>query len=413
MTTVVLDAQGLSKRYATYRSLAHRVLSWMNVQVQPTAEFRAVTDVSFKLGAGEAVAIIGPNGAGKSTLLKMITGTVRPTSGRIWVCGRINALLELGIGFNPELTGRQNVYMSGGMMGLSGTEIDGLIGDISDFAELGDFFEQPLRVYSSGMQARLAFAVATAIKPEILIVDEVLSVGDSYFQHKSFDRIRRFKEQGVAILFVTHSMADVRALCDRVILLDQGTILRDGPPDMVVDYYNALMAAKTNAKLTIEQRREKDGWLVTRSGSGEAAIESLSLFDAQSSSEVSTVQVGQRIVMQLRARIKSDIPRLVLGYMLKDRTGHVVWGTNTWHSGQIVEDLKAGECIDFSLPFTCTLGPGSYSFSPALVSTDTHLVDNYEWRDNAVVFDVVNTDRSYFIGTSWLDARFEVTRGES
>lgn len=117
--------------------------------------------------------------------------------------------------------------------------------------------------------------------------------------------------------------------------------------------------------------------------------------------------------MQLRARIKSDIPRLVLGYMLKDRTGHVVWGTNTWHSGQIVEDLKAGECIDFSLPFTCTLGPGSYSFSPALVSTDTHLVDNYEWRDNAVVFDVVNTGRSYFIGTSWLDARFEVTRGES
>jgi lipopolysaccharide transport system ATP-binding protein len=235
-------------------------------------------------------------------------------------------------------------------------------------------------------------------------------VGDAYFQHNSFARIREFKEQGTALLFVTHGMADIRTLCDQVILIDQGRMLREGPPDEVVDYYNALIALKENATLNVLQERQESGWLRTRSGTGEATLVDFVLSDATSGEIVQTVRVGQRVKLTARVVMSADLPQLVLGYMLRDRLGHVVWGTNTWHTGQVVNRLHAGEHLEFRVEFTCTLGPGSYSFSPSLVSTDTHLVDNYEWIDNALVFDVVNNDRSVFIGTNWLDAEFVIDR---
>ena len=267
-----------------------------------------------------------------------------------------------------------------------------------------------MRTYSSGMQMRVAFSVATAFKPDLLIVDEALSVGDSYFQHKSFDRIRQFRDEGVSIMLVTHGLGDVRTLCDRVILLEKGRVLRDGLPDEVIDYYNALVAEKENAKLSIEQRREKSGWLLTKSGTGEARVRSLQLLDALSSDELAVVQVGQAVELRLEASIHADIPRLVLGYMIRDKQGHVVWGTNTWHTRQIQENVKCGEVVVFRLPFNCTLGPGSYSISPALVSSETHLINNYEWIDNLLVFDVINVERNIFIGTNWLDAQFFISR---
>jgi lipopolysaccharide transport system ATP-binding protein len=205
-------------------------------------------------------------------------------------------------------------------------------------------------------------------------------------------------------------MGDVRALCDRVILLDRGRVLKDGPPDEVVDYYNALILEKENATLHVEQRREKNGWLVTKSGTGQARVKTLQLLDATSGKDVAVVQVGQAVELRLEASIHSDIPRLVLGYMIRDKQGHVVWGTNTWHTHQIQEGVKSGEVVVFRLPFTCTLGPGSYSVSPALVSSDTYATDNYEWVDNLLVFDVVNADRDIFIGTNWLDAQFSISR---
>lgn len=410
MSSTILNVQKVGKCYASYRSNLLRYMRWFGIPVRPQHEYWAVKDVSFTLRAGEALALIGQNGAGKSTLLKLITGTVRPTTGNIAVLGRISAILELGLGFNPEFTGRQNVYLAGGLMGLSTRQIDEVIPAIEDFSELGEFFDQPLRVYSSGMQARLAFSVATAVRPDVLIVDEVLSVGDSYFQHKSFDKIRKFKEEGTSILLVTHSMGDVRALCDRVILLDKGKILKDGPPDEVVDYYNALIAEKENARLSVEQERQKNGWFVTRSGNFQAKIKSLVLLDEMTQEPVEIARVGQRLAVKLLAAINEDIPRLVLGYMLRDRTGHVVWGTNTWHTEQVLNDLKKGEEVEFYMPFTCTLGPGSYSFTYALTSSDTHLENNYEWVDNALVFDVINADKKYFIGTSWLDAVFQISR---
>jgi lipopolysaccharide transport system ATP-binding protein len=324
--------------------------------------------------------------------------------------GRVAAILELGMGFNPDLTARQNAYHSAGLMGYGHADIARTMPEIEAFAEIGEYFDQPVRTYSSGMQMRVAFSVATAFKPDLLIVDEALSVGDSYFQHKSFDRIRQFRNEGVSIMLVTHSMSDVRTLCDRVILLDKGIMLRDGQPDEVVDYYNALIAAKENAKLTVEQRREKDGWLSTKSGTGEARVNSIKLLDATTGEELVVAKVGQALEVKLNVSIYSQIPQLVLGLKICDKQGHVVWGTNTWHTRQIEKNIKAKDTIEYKIKFCCALGAGSYSISPALVSTDTHLVNNYEWVDNMFVFEVINVDRYYFIGSSWLDANFSICR---
>ena len=211
MTGPVLRVAGLGKAFRKYRSEWQRIVSWCGVPVTPLAEQWALRDVSFELAAGHAVGIVGQNGAGKSTLLKLVAGTLQATEGGIHVDGRVAAILELGMGFNPEFTGRQNVLHATGLMGFAPDAIAGVMPDIEAFAEIGDYFDLPLRTYSSGMQMRVAFAVATAFRPEVLIVDEALSVGDAYFQHKSFGRIRQFKEQGTALLFVTHGMADIRS----------------------------------------------------------------------------------------------------------------------------------------------------------------------------------------------------------
>ncbi|MDX8491575.1 ABC transporter ATP-binding protein [Mesorhizobium sp. VK22B] len=408
--SVVLDVSHVGKSYATYRSNLQRFANWFGASITPQSEFWANRDVSFQVRQGEAVALIGQNGAGKSTLLKMITGTVRPTVGSVIVTGRVSAILELGLGFNPEFTGRQNIYQAGGLMGFSQQELTALMPSIEEFAEIGEFFDEPTRIYSSGMQARLAFALATAKRPDILIVDEVLSVGDSYFQHKSFDRIRQFKAQGASIILVTHGMGDVRALSDRVILLDKGTILKDGEPDEVVDYYNALIATRENDKLTVEQRREKDQWLYSRSGTKAVAVESVALTDGDSGAPIKTAVSGQSVTVQTRIVAKEDIPELVIGFMLRDRAGHTVWGTNTWHTGQVLSNIAAGDKVECRLRLACALGQGSYGLSVALHTGDVHIDNNYDWIENIEVFDVINSDRPFFVGTSRLEHAFEIVR---
>lgn len=406
----VLKIDQVGKCYAKFDGNFSRLLNWIGFTIKPAYEYWANKDISFTVEAGQAIAIIGQNGAGKSTLLKMITGTVRPTVGSVNVTGRISAMLELGLGFNPEFTGRQNAYMAGGLMGFSNADLDRLMPEIEDFAEIGDFFDQTLRVYSSGMQARLAFAVATAVRPDILIVDEILSVGDSYFQHKSFDRIRQFKEQGTSIILVTHGMSDVRSLCDHVILIDKGQILKQGAPDEVVDFYNALIAQKENEKLAIEQSRDPQGWLKTRSGSGTAVVKRLILQDQDTLEEVAAARVGQAIQLLCEVEVVADIPELVLGMMLRDKQGSVIWGSNTWHTKQVQNNLQAGARLSYVLPFQCNLGPGSYSITTALTKSESHLDQNFEWSDNLLIFDVINVDKTIFIGSQWLDTRFVVTQ---
>lgn len=405
-----LHVQGVGKVYRSWESEWLRVASWIGLAVRPTEEHWVLRDVSFSIGPGEAVGVIGHNGAGKSTLLKIITGTAQPSEGRVARTGRVAAILELGMGFNNDLTGRQNAFHSAGLMGYSQAEIEAVMPGIEDFAEIGEYFDQPVRTYSSGMQVRVAFAVATAFKPDLLIVDEALSVGDSYFQHKSFDRMRRFREEGTSIMLVSHALGDVKSLCDRVILLDHGRVLKEGAPDVVVDYYNALIAEKEGVSQTIEQKRAKHGWVMTRSGTLEVVVDNIGFYEPDTGKSLGVLQVGSDVSLVLEADVRSDIERLVLGYIIRDKQGNVVWGTNTWHTGQILSDLRAGDRVKFALNFKCTLGPGSYSVSPALVSSDTHLENNYEWTDNMLVFDVVNFGHPVFIGTNWLRADFAITR---
>lgn len=405
-----LRVEGVGKAYRVWRSEWLRAARWFGFPARPSEETWVLRDVSFQIAPGEAVGVIGQNGAGKSTLLKLITGTAQATEGSVVRTGRVAAILELGMGFNPDLTGRQNAYHSAGLMGYTQDQIEKVMPAIEDFAEVGEYFDQAVRTYSSGMQVRVAFAVATAFTPDLLIVDEALAVGDSYFQHKSFDRMRRFREQGTSIMLVSHSPGDVKALCDRVILLDKGRVLRDGAPDEVIDYYNALIARKENDHLSVEQRRDKEGWVMTRSGSGQVYTRGLRLEDAGTGQEVGLAMVGQSLRLVLEAEARDAVENLVLGFMIRDKQGHVVWGSNTWHTGQVQTQVKAGERVRFTLDFTCRLGPGSYSVSPALVSTETHLVDNFEWTDNLLVFEVMNAGQPMFIGSNWLDATFAVER---
>lgn len=408
MSETVLRVSGLDKAFRKYRSEWQRILSWFGFIVKPAAEQWVLQDVSFSVTSGEAVGIIGQNGAGKSTLLKLITGTLRATKGEVKINGRVAAILELGMGFNPEFSARQNVFHAAGLMGFSLEIIKKALPEIEAFAEIGEYFDQPMRTYSSGMQVRVAFSIATAFRPEILIVDEALSVGDTYFQHKSFDRIRKFKEQGTSLLLVTHNTGDVRTLCDRVILLDKGSILRDGLPDEVIDYYNALVAEREDAKLFIEQRRRKDGWLLTEFGSGEAVLETIELQDAYTRQAVKTARVGQKLAIESGVFLKQDIDKLVLGHRITDRTGHVVWGTNTWHTQQVLKNLRAGQRLTFRVVFDCTLGPGSYAICFGLTNSETHFEQCFHKTDNVVVFDVVNSDKPFFIGSSWLNASFDI-----
>jgi lipopolysaccharide transport system ATP-binding protein len=399
----------VGKSYRQWDGEWRRMLSWFVPGMRPRQESWVLRNVSFRVGPGEVVGIVGQNGAGKSTLLKMIVGTTQPTEGTVSVTGRVGAILELGMGFNPEATGRQNAAHAAGLMGLSQAQIAAAMPEIEDFAELGDYFDAQLRTYSSGMQMRLAFSVSTAIKPDLLIIDEALSVGDIYFQHKSFDRIRRFKAEGVSILFVTHGMGDVRTLCDRAVLLDKGRMVRDGQPDEVLDYYNALIAERENAKLTVEQQRDRNGWLVTRSGNGHATIESLRMLDLDGA-EIAVCAVGQQVVVRAVATLSEPVPRLVAGLMIRDKMGHVVWGSNTAHTQQALEDVPQGATIRLDVPFTCTLGPGSYAVTVALTSSESHATQTFDWIDNFLVFEVVNLDRPHFVGSSWLDARFMTER---
>jgi lipopolysaccharide transport system ATP-binding protein len=399
---------GLGKAYKQYPSRWSRLGEWMLPWSGPRHKLKWVLkDVSFEVSPGEAVGLIGINGAGKSTLLKLITGTAQPTTGTVWMEGRVAALLELGMGFHPDFTGRQNAIMAGQLLGMSVDEIQALMPDIEAFAEIGEYMDQPVRVYSSGMQMRVAFSVATARRPDILIVDEALSVGDAYFQHKSFDRIRKFREQGTTLLLVSHDKQAIQSVCDRALLLDGGRLTKQGKPEEIMDYYNAMIAERENE--TVRLKELEAGKVQTISGTGEATVSDICLLD-EHGQKVEVVDVGAPVTLEVKVQAKSPIPRMVLGYMIKDRLGQPMYGTNTHLKELPLDDVAAGEEVVYRFAFPMNLGPGTYSVATAIVSTETHLVNNYEWRDLALVFTVMNMRRPHFEGSAWLDPAIDIQR---
>ncbi len=402
-----ITVSGLGKAYRQYPSRWGRLVEWLPFATPRHTLKWVLREISFHVEPGEAVGIIGINGAGKSTLLKMITGTVAATEGTIALQGRVAAMLELGMGFHPDFTGRQNVYMAGQLIGLERQEITRLMPEIEAFAEIGEYIDQPVRVYSSGMQVRLAFSLATAVRPDVLIVDEALSVGDAYFQHKSFDRIRSFRQAGTTLLLVSHDKQAIQSLCDRALLLNAGRLELEGNPEAVMDYYNALLADWQNQ--SISQEKLDDGRTQTVSGTKEAVVTSVVLLD-DAGQCIEVARVGQPVILRVEARTHAAIEKLVLGYGIKDRLGQVVYGTNTYHTRQILHDVPAGSELRFDIRFPAHLGPGSYAVQTALVSSDTHLDNNYEWRDLVMTFNVVNVDRPYFTGTAWIEPEISIKR---
>lgn len=409
MSAPVLSVQGLGKAYRRYASAGARVADLLLPWGAPRCSRRWVLrNVSFEVREGEAVGILGYNGAGKSTLLKLIAGVARPSEGRVEVRGEIAALLELGMGFHPEFSGRDNVRMAAHILGLQADEIERRMQEIEDFAEIGDYIDQPVRTYSSGMQVRLAFSVATCVRPSILIVDEALSVGDAYFQHKSFARIRQFREAGTTLLFVSHSAGAVKTLCDRAILLDAGGVVRDGEPSSVLDYYNAIIARR-EAEAEIQQVEGVSGRTVTRSGGQQARIESVELVDERGES-VRALIAGAPASIRVGIEAKQALDSPTVGILLRDSLGNDVFGTNTFHHGARTGALAAGErrLVEFRFP-RLAVGQGTYSISAALHQGDVHTAGNHDWWDQALVFQSIRGQVPFSIGVCALDPEVSVT----
>lgn len=408
MSDIALKVTGVGKSYRRYKREWHRFLAWAGVTGLNAEENWVLRQISFSVAKGEAVGIIGQNGAGKSTLLKLITGTTRATEGQIEVAGRVSALLELGIGFSPELTGRQNAIHSAGLMGFSRAEIERVMPEVEEFAEIGPYFDQPLRTYSSGMTVRVAFAIATAFRPEILIVDEALSVGDARFQIKCFEKIRQFRALGTTLLFVSHDLGAILSLCDRAILLDKGNFIKEGSPQDVYDLYHAVIVEGGKPSTAAQEKIAPDRTQLVY-GTREAELEDIFFVD-EVGDRVEIVSVGARVTLVMSVRTNKPVVQLNAAYVISDRLGNYVFGMNTCDWQMQVENVAAGERIEFRFTFSANLGPGFYSIATAILPSALLTEGNYEWRGPALLFQVVNTSKEKFIGCSWLEQEISVGR---
>jgi lipopolysaccharide transport system ATP-binding protein len=298
--------------------------------------------------------------------------------------------------------------IAGQLMGLSVREITALMPDIEAFAEIGQYVDQPIRTYSTGMAVRLAFSVATAARPEVLILDETLSVGDAYFQHKCIRRIKEFQRAGTTILFVSHDPTAVKTLCGRALLLDGGRLIQDGPPDRVLDYYNALIA-KREANREILQAEAEGGRMTTRSGTFEARVAEIDLLDADGR-PARAFSVGDRGLVRARVEFSSAVVAPTVGILIRDRVGNDVFGTNSFYVAPIKEAFGPGDEMTVDFDVQLNLGAGTYTLTVAVHSDATHVVNNYDWWDKVIGFQVVPGPEPHFVGSAWLPVRLHVER---
>jgi ABC-type polysaccharide/polyol phosphate transport system ATPase subunit len=420
-----IDFQGVAKCYPLYTSPADRLkeLATLN-RVSFHSDFRALQDISFTVSKGQTFCVIGENGSGKSTLLQIIGGILQPTSGSVKVSGRVSALLELGSGFNPEFTGRENVYLNASILGLSARQIDERYCDIEAFAEIGDFINQPVKTYSSGMAVRLAFAVAIHVDPEILLVDEALAVGDIYFRQRCMRKVHELRSRGITIVFVSHAIGDVKAIGDRCLWLDKGRIREIGDTDAVVQKYLAAMTAKDSvylehsADLAIGpadgQMTGAPPEIVTtipnvdhRHGDGRAEVIGIAILD-EFARELRLLQPASRIVVRLSVRAKAPLKLPNVGFMLRNHLGIDFAGTNTTREGTQLPSMAAGDIktVDFHVELP-DLYPASFSFSPAIADGTLESYTMCDWIDNAITLQMAHGDAQVY-GYVHLPCRVEV-----
>lgn len=385
MDAVIVE--NASKNYRIYGKPSDRFKELILPGQKLHRDFWAVKNVSFRVRQGSTFGVIGENGSGKSTLLQMIAGTLQPTEGRVVLSGRVAALLELGAGFNPEFTGRENVFLNASILGLTEEETIQRIPDIERFAEIGPFIDQPLKTYSSGMYVRLAFAVSIHVDPEVLLVDESLAVGDVYFQQRCMRKIRQMRLEGKTIVFVSHDMSAVKNLCDSVVWLEHGEVKAIGEPDDVVGKYLAAMTlrrdpyaneAAGNGAVSAATG-EKAGGPIVRSlpnvdhrwGNRHAEIIGIQILD-QAESPCESAEHGNRVIVRVSVAFHLDVARPIVGIMMRNRLGEDICGVNTSAEGVVLPPARAGQSftLDFQLKLPL-LVPGNYHFSPA-VAHGTH-----------------------------------------
>ncbi len=396
--TTVLRVECVSKQYRTYKRPADRLKeSLTRGRWRRHKEFWALREVSFELEKGVTVGIVGPNGCGKSTLLQIISGTLEPTHGDVCHEGRIAALLELGAGFDPEFTGVENIYMNASLLGLSRRATDSLFPQIERFAEIGQFIYQPVKTYSSGMYVRLAFAIASSVEPDILVVDEALAVGDAVFQHRCLRRIKDLQESGTTVLFVSHDLAAVRALCSRAILLNAGRIVSDGRPVDVLNHYQKIIMERErafeadSAAATGEATIGDDESLAPlsytyRHGDGSAEILAADLADA-AQQPVETVETGEPLTLRVLARIKNDLDDPIVGFLIRNRHGISAYGTNTKEQQIEFGAVRRGDLLEVIFSFNCWLGIDNYSITCAVHNRNG---EAFDWIDGARFFRVAS-----------------------
>lgn len=389
-----IDVRDVTKIYKLYDKPIDRLKESLNpFHKNYHRDFYALSHISFQVKKGETVGIIGTNGSGKSTILKIITGVLTPTTGTAKVDGVISALLELGAGFNMDYTGIENIYMNGTMMGFSRKEMDGKLQDILDFADIGDFVYQPVKTYSSGMFVRLAFALAINVDPEILIVDEALSVGDVFFQAKCYRRMEEIRKNGTTILMVTHDMGSIIKYCDRVVLLNKGEFVAEGAPGRMVDMYKKILAGQMDSlKEELEEMNDFSGDSVsggledkvfkkeethggglmkdkiavnanrTEYGDGRAEIFDFGLED-QRGNLSNLILKGEMFTIREKIRFYADIKAPIFTYTIKDKKGTSLTGTNTMYEGADIKPVKNGDMYEVSFTQKMTLQGGEYLLS--------------------------------------------------
>mgnify|MGYP004512975041 FL=1 len=377
MSDVAISVDNVTKLYKLYDKPSDRLKEALGLTKQKKyREHYALQNLSFEVKKGECVGIIGTNGAGKSTILKIITGVLNPTHGNVTINGRISALLELGAGFNMEYTGIENVYLNGTMIGFSREEIDAKMDDILAFADIGDFVNQPVKTYSSGMFVRLAFAVAINIDPEILIVDEALSVGDVFFQAKCYQRFEDFKKMGKTILFVSHDMGSINKYCDRAILLNKGTKYMDGEPKEVIDVYKKLIVNagndedNTKSGKSAAQKPDDGLWMdklhknesVQEYGNGYAHIIDYAIID-EYGMITNTISANTEYTIKIRVKFAQKVHMPIVAFTIRDLKGVEIAGTNTMYEDKNISDKAENDEVIVTFKQKMKLRGGEYLMS--------------------------------------------------
>jgi lipopolysaccharide transport system ATP-binding protein len=425
---VAVNISSLGKYYHLYSDPKQRLLQmFTRGRKKYYREFWALRDVTFDIKRGETAGIDGKNGSGKSTLLQMICGTLSPTEGTVETHGRIGVILELGTGFDPEFSGRENVYINASLLGLSRQDIDACFDAIVAFADIGDFIDQPVKTYSSGMVVRLAFAVQAQTSPDILIVDEALAVGDAKFQAKCFARLRDLKEQGTSILLVTHSSEQVVTHCSRAILLDQGRMLDVGEPRRIVNRYLDILFGKE--RVTNTSRHQSKGtshlsWSEDvfssrplynpheyRWGDGKARIVDFSI-EVNGESYPNTISSGDTVTLRLAVQFSNRLHSPIFGVTLKTKEGMTVYGANseTLSASAFRELGTASSAVQLEATFKCSLAPGDYFISVGVATAEDGEIIQHDRRFDAIHVHVAPTQRFFGLADLGLEMNVVETR---